>query len=70
MFKLLLAINGLGLKVGVLVESIYFKRAHKLFDHKVIISTNIITGFHKVGNMLARISFAIELLKLRWLVTC
>ena len=48
-----LTVNGTRLKVDVPVKSIFFKRAHELFDHKVIIGANIITSFHEVGNMLA-----------------
>ena len=69
-FKLLLIVNGTRLKVGVPIKSISFERAHELLDHKVFIGANIITSFHKVGNMLARVFFAIELLKLWWLVAC
>ena len=68
--KLLPTVNSSRLKVGVPVESISFERVHELFDHKVIINTIIIVSFHKMSNMLAGVSFAIELLKLRWLVAC
>ena len=64
-FKLLLIVNGTRLKVGVLVESISFQRAHELFDHKVIIGASIIASFLKVDNLLVKVSFAIKLLKLR-----
>ena len=60
--KLLPTINGLELKVGVLVESISFQKVHKLFDYKVIISANIIASFHKVDNMLVGVFFVIKLL--------
>ena len=52
-------INGLRLKISVPIEGITFKRAHKLFDHEVVIGAGIVVGFHDVGNMLARISFVI-----------
>ena len=59
-FKLLLTVNGPWLEVGIPIKSITFQRAHELFDHKVIISASIIASFHKVGNILAGVSFAIE----------
>ena len=68
MLKLFPTINGPRLKISVPFKGFAFKRAHKLFDHEVAIGVGIVVGFHEVGNMMARVSFAIELLKFRWLV--
>ena len=57
-----------GLEINILIKGIAFEKANKLLDHEVSISVDIIIGFHEVSNMLARISFAIELLEFRWLV--
>ena len=61
-------INGLSLEISVPIKCIAFERSHKLFDHEVAIGASIVAGFHKVSNMLARVSFSIELLEFQWMV--
>ena len=63
--KLFPITNGLKLKVDVPIKGVAFERAHKLFDHNLTIGVSVIVSFHKVDNMLVRISFTIELLKLQ-----
>ena len=64
--QLLSGINRARLQISVLVEGITFHGMNKLFYHEITISPGINASLHKV---LPRISLAIELLKLWWLVT-
>ena len=67
--QLLLGINRARLQVSVPVKGITFQGTNKLFDHEINISPDIVASLQKVSYVLPRISFAIELLKLWWLVT-
>jgi hypothetical protein len=67
-FKLLPTINWARLQVSVLVKGITFQGMDELFYHEITISSGIVASLHKVSYMLPKILFAIELLKLWWLI--
>jgi hypothetical protein len=67
--QLLPSINRARLQVSVPVKGITFQETNKLFYHEIAISPGIVASLHKVSYVLPRISLAIELLKLWWLVT-
>ena len=67
--QLLPSINRARFQVSVLVKGITFQETNKLFYHEITISSGIVASLHKVSYILPRIPFAIELLKLWWLVT-
>jgi len=66
---LLLTINGLGLKIRVPIEGVSSKSTHKLLREQVPIRTGVIASLDEMSDMLLRIPFPVELLKLRRLVT-
>lgn len=66
--QLFTTVNRFRFKINVLVEGIIFYRANKLLCHKISISGSVVASFHKVCNMLARVSYTIELLEFLWLI--
>ena len=68
-FHLLPTINGLRLKIRVLIKGVSLKSMHELLSEQVPIRTSVIASLNEMSDMLLRIPFPIELLKLRRLVT-
>ena len=63
-FHLLPIINGFELQVSVPIEGVSSKRTNELLCEQVSIRANIIARLDKVGDMLLRVPFPVELLKL------
>jgi hypothetical protein len=63
-FHLLPIINGFGLQVSVPIEGVSSKRTNELLCEQVSIRASIIARLDKVGDMLLRVPFPVELLKL------
>ena len=68
-FHLLPTINGLRLKIRVPIKGVSSKSTHELLSEQVPIRTSVIASLDEMSDMLLRIPFSIELLKLRRLVT-
>jgi hypothetical protein len=65
---LLPSIDQARLQISVPIEGITFQGMNKLFYHEITISSGIVASLHKVSYILPRIPFAVELLKLWWLI--
>ena len=68
-FHLFPTINGLRLKIRVLIKGVSSKSTRELLSEQVPIRTSVIASLDEMSDMLLRIPFPIELLKLRRLVT-
>ena len=66
--QLLPSIDQARLQISVPIEGITFQGMNKLFYHEITISSGIVASLHKVSYILPRIPFAVELLKLWWLI--